>query len=282
VSKQPWSPSSIKRFIKAFQTSACTVLVETDLGKGYLKALGNGEGPNILACEWIGTQLAKWFGLSTFDFAMIEVTDIDEIPFHNGNKAQSGRAFITRAESGEPWDGQEKQLTRLCNTEDITRLIVFDTWTLNCDRHSWQGEGANQRPRINWNNVFLSEEAPQGELQLKAMDHTHCFTCGREITRHVKEIDRIRDGRVFGLFPEFRNYLDREQVKQAAKDLRNLNRSEVVRLTEGLPREWEVKADALDALRDLIVGRAAFVADTIERKLYQQLTIDFDNPGEAE
>ena len=93
---QPWKPSTIKRFIKAFPTSACTVLVETDAGKGYLKALGNNEGPYILACEWIGTQLAAWFGLSTFDFAMFDVTNIDEIPFHNSSKAQVGRAFITQ------------------------------------------------------------------------------------------------------------------------------------------------------------------------------------------
>jgi hypothetical protein len=148
VSKAPWNPTTIKRFVKAFPTSACTVLVETDLGKGYLKALGNSEGPYILACERIGTQLAAWLGLPTFDFATIEVTDIDEIPFHNGSKAQVGPAFITRAESGDSWSGDEKQLNRLFNPQDISRLVVFDTWTLNCDRHSWQGEGTARRARV--------------------------------------------------------------------------------------------------------------------------------------
>jgi hypothetical protein len=118
---------TVKRFIKAFATSACRVLVETDDGKGYLKALGAPEGPHTLACEWVGTQLAKWFGLPTFDFAILRVTDLDDIPFYNGSKAHVGPGFITRAESGEPWGGMEEQMQRLINPQDVSRLVVFDT-----------------------------------------------------------------------------------------------------------------------------------------------------------
>jgi hypothetical protein len=71
-------------------------------------------------------------------------------------------------------------------------------------------------------------------------------------------------------------------VKQAALDLRRIDRAEAVRMTEGIPKEWEVKSDALDALRDLIVGRAAFVADTIESQIWPQGEFDFDKPGETE
>src|SRR5437867_1606779 len=110
---QEWQPTTIKRFIKGFPTAACTVLVETDKGKGYLKALGGPEGPHTLACEWVATQLARWFGLATFDFALIPVTDVDDLPFSKGGKAQVGPAFITRAESGEPWSGLARQLERL-------------------------------------------------------------------------------------------------------------------------------------------------------------------------
>jgi len=87
---QTWQPTTIKRFVKAFPTSACTALVETDAGKGYLKALGGPEGPHTLACEWVAAQLARWFGLSTFDCAIVPVTEEDEIPFHKGGKAQVG------------------------------------------------------------------------------------------------------------------------------------------------------------------------------------------------
>jgi hypothetical protein len=132
---QPWKPTTIRRFIKAINSSACTARVLTNAGPAYLKALGSSEGPHTLACEWVGTHLAKWLGLPTFDCALIEVTTDDEIPFHNGGAAQPGPAFVTRAESGEPWSGKKRQLNRLFNPQDISRLVVFDTWTLNCDRH---------------------------------------------------------------------------------------------------------------------------------------------------
>jgi hypothetical protein len=279
---QLWIPTRIRRFVKAIKSSACTAQVETDAGPGYLKALGGPEGPHTLACDWIATHLAKWFGLSTFDCAIIEVTAEDEIPFHNGAVAQPGPAFITRAESGEPWSGKKRQLKRLINPQDISRLVVFDTWTLNCDRYGPREEGKMGKPRINRNNVFLSEEAPEGHFMLKAMDHTHCFTCGRELSRQLRNIDRIRDPRIFGLFPEFRPLLDRVQVEQAAKDLRTLDKAEVVRIIHSIPKEWRVTSEAMNALVDLVVGRASYVAETIVEALWPQRDLGFDNPGEAE
>jgi hypothetical protein len=277
---QPWQPTIIRRFVKALPTSACTVIVETDAGKGYLKALGNNEGPNILACEWVGTRLANWFGLPTFDFAQIDVTDIDEIPFHNGNMAQAGKAFITRSESGETWGGQVRQLGLLFNPQNITRLVVFDTWTLNCDRFS-HPVGAS-KPRVNYGNVFLSEEAPEARLLLKAMDHTHCFSCGHALTKQLSNIDVVRDERIFGLFPEFRSLVTRDGVEDAVADLRRMNRTIAEQLTDGIPNEWQVSAAARQAMIDLIVGRAHYLADTIEDRfrsnglIWEQPQIGFD------
>lgn len=48
--------------------------MDTDEGEGFLKTLGNSEGPNVLACEWIGTLLADWFGLRTLEHSIIWVT----------------------------------------------------------------------------------------------------------------------------------------------------------------------------------------------------------------
>jgi hypothetical protein len=60
VSASPsWQPTTVRRFIKALETATGTVIVETDQGEGYLKPLGNPEGPHVLACEWVGTQLAR-------------------------------------------------------------------------------------------------------------------------------------------------------------------------------------------------------------------------------
>jgi len=148
-----WHPTSILRVIHPVPSSADAVLVLTDAGQGFLKAMGNRAGEHALACELVRTQLAKWFGLSTFDFALIDVIDVPEIPFAVAGRARPGKAFITRREKGDRWGGGEDQLKLVGNHEDISRLVVFDTWTLNWDRFP---PDTVRKP--NRDNVFLSEE----------------------------------------------------------------------------------------------------------------------------
>ena len=250
-----WRPTEILRFIRGFDTGTEAVRVLTDVGDGYLKAMGNRGGEHCLACEWVATHLARWFKLPTFDFALIEVTDLDEIPLSSGTFARPGPAFITRAESGETWGGEETQLNRLINPLDISRLVVFDTWVLNCDRHA---PGGRRRP--NYNNVFLSEEAPEGHLLLKAMDHTHAFTCGADLTARIATLDQIRDPDVYGLFPAFRSMLDQDAFHQALDDLAGLPRQLVGEIVSSVPREWDVSPGARNALTELIVQRALYLA----------------------
>lgn len=148
---QKWQPKIIRRFIKSFATSTEVVLVETDQGRGYLKTLGNKTGPHALACEWVGTNLATLLGLPTLDFAIIEIGEDDEIPLASGNLALPGPAFITRTEKGFSWGGKANELKRIANPKDIGRLVLFDTWLLNCDRY--HPNLAVRKP--NRDNVFL-------------------------------------------------------------------------------------------------------------------------------
>jgi hypothetical protein len=282
-----WQPTTIRRYIKGFPSSARTALVETDVGQAYVKGMGGPEGPHTLASEWVATQLAAWFGLSTFDFAIVPLDEMDEVWFvdRDGNhigKADPGPAFITRAELGDTWSGDKRQLKKLVNPQDVARLVVFDTWLLNCDRFSLPVGKPVQKPRINRNNVFLSEEAPEGQLLLKAMDHTHCFTCGAEWTNTLAHIDRIQCRRLFGMFPEFRVHIgdDRNAVCHAAKKLLSLKRGDVMLVVRTIPREWDVNAGALDALVNFILGRATFVAAEIERMIWPQLDLGY--PGNEE
>lgn len=150
-----------------------TARIVTDAGKAYCKAIGNPEGPHALACEWVGTHLARWLGLPTFDCALLTVDEVDEIPLGDQTWAKPGPAFVSRAESGHAWGGSADELHLIENPEDIAKLVVFDTWTLNCDRHP--PKGVVRKP--NKDNVFLSGEgARPGRFRLIAMDHTHCFT----------------------------------------------------------------------------------------------------------
>jgi hypothetical protein len=225
-----------------------------------LKALGNPEGPHALAAEWIGTQLAAKFGLSTFDIALLILDETVEIPLPKGGFAQPGSAFCARQEAGFPWGGTHEELEKLDNPEDITRLVVFDTWTLNADRHF--PDPLQRRP--NRDNVFLStERASQGRYRLLAMDHTHCFMYGGELGRRLRRIERIREDRFYGLFPEFAAYLNRETLLVCAQDLRRFTPSVVLPIVGSVPREWEVDSVARAALVEFLCRRAEFLADNI-------------------
>lgn len=153
-----WTPTRVTRFIRSFGTAVATVRVETDFGDGYLKALGNPEGPHALACELVGSMLADWLGLTTFDFSVIRLTDEDEIPFAKGGKAEPGPAFISRAAQGFAWGGEASELKALTNPLEINGLVLLDTWILNYDRHAPDGN------RVNRDNVFLIQ-SPERRLE---------------------------------------------------------------------------------------------------------------------
>jgi hypothetical protein len=214
-----WSPRNVTRFIQSFGTAAGTARVDTDQGEGYIKALGNPEGPHILACELVGSLLADWLGLSTLDFALIDVTADDEIPFYGGGVASPGPAFISRAQQGTTWGGTSDELEAVHNQLNISGLVVLDTWIRNCDRY------APEVGRVNRDNVFFIQypESKKNVL-LKAIDFTHAFACGRALNRQLGFIDNVRDERIYGLFPEFAGFLRRDEVGRLAARLSEFGR----------------------------------------------------------
>jgi hypothetical protein len=223
----------------------------------------------------VGTQLACRLGLLTLDFALVEVTKEDDIPLAKSGKAQPGPAFITRKERGSPWGGSRRELRRLANPQDLNRLVLFDTWTLNCDRR--HPDPARRKP--NRDNVFLSRDgAPPGRLLLKAIDHGCCFTCGRDLTSRLAGIELERDERVYGLFPEFWEFLDRTAMRETVRALRGVTQVEVGRIVDSIPNEWDVPRAAREALVGLVCRRAAFVSDRIEGWLWPQREFDFSPP----
>lgn len=256
----PWQPQFIRFAADAFTTATETVFVTTDAGNGYLKAMGNRGGPHLLAADWVATHLAQWLGLPTFEFALINVSDIDEIPLGSSKFAEPGPAFITKEMSGNVWGGGGESLKRLVNPEDIGKLVVFDTWTRNCDRHP--PDLATRKP--NRNNVFFSVEGmPGGENRLIAMDHTHCFNCGNDLDGRLSRIGLVKDDRIYGLFPEFVPFLKDSDLRpawEAAVDqLRTLDPAWVRRIVSSIPTMWEVDSTGRTALADQICQRALHI-----------------------
>lgn len=278
MAERTWQPTTFRRFEESYATSIGTAKIVTDAGLAYIKPMGNPEGPHVLACEWVGSQLARWFGLPTFDFAIMEVDEeTDEIPLGRGGHAESGPAFVSRAVLGHAWGGSEKELKALANPEAIPRLVVFDTWTLNCDRYPPDIE----KRKPNWDNVFLSCEGVEpGELRLVAMDHTHCFTCGRDLTAGIASIDRARDPAIYGMFPPFADWITKSEVERAANKLRQVDSQHVRGVVGTIPAQWDVSPEARTALCRLICDRARFVSESVAAAFeryysYQERTFDW-------
>ena len=234
----------------------------TDAGPAYIKPLGNRQGPHVLATDWVGTHLAKWFGLSTFDIAILQLDADDDFDLPRGAKAKPGPAFASRALPGAPWGKSGLQLEIIVNPEDITRLIIFDTWTLNCDRHHHDLKDRKPNP----DNVFLSSEGVDpGKRRLIAMDHGLCFIrSGEDLTAKLAHIEKVKDEHVYGLFPEFRGRLRQNTINACCIRLREMNEEIATSIVGTVPREWDVSPEVRRPWSDLIHRRAHFVADNIE------------------
>lgn len=254
-----WRPTRLGRVIKSFDTSMGTTKVKTDATFGYMKAMGNRQGPHALASELVASSLAQWFGLTVPDFALMDLPAGACFELPRGVRTEAGPAFVSRHVNGRTWGGSEAELRGLENPMDITRLVVFDTWVRNCDRHP--PDLTTRRP--NYANVYLADTDRQGRSRLVAIDHTHCFDCGRDLTARLAEIDQVRDERTYGLFPAFEPFIDIGELHWCMSLLRSLTQEQVNGIVSRIPTEWQVESRAATAIVDMVLGRAAFVADRI-------------------
>lgn len=222
--------------------------------------MGNREGSHALACELVGSTLARWFGLTVPDFAILPLPE--EACFELPHKAmtQAGPAFVSRFRPGGTWHGSETELKMLENPEDITRLVVFDTWVRNGDRHP--PDLTKRNP--NYANVYLANTKSSSRLRLLAIDHTHCFDSTPVLSRRLADIGNIKDDRTFGLFPAFRPMIDEVQLIWCRAALREVKREDVERIVAMIPPEWEVDGASRESLVRQIHERAGFVADRID------------------
>jgi hypothetical protein len=107
-----------------------------------------------------------------------------------------------------------------------------------------------------------------------AMDHTHAFTCGRTLTRAIKNIDRLQDERLYGHFPEFAEYVTHAALRRYTARLRSLSPAVADGFLAGVPGPWCPPGDVVDALREFLAQRAAFVGQKVRQMLVEQRYLD--------
>ena len=210
-----WTPNQIARVIKPVRSSTQVVHIETDQGEAYLKGMDNPQGNESLACELVGSRLAKLTGLFVPDFAIIE-NDILEITREDGGTVGFGPAFVSRAVPGSP-GGSEAFLDRLLNPEDVPMLVGFDTWTANLDRCPPVGY-LDETP--NWDNIFF---VPVGnQFQMTVFDHTHCFS-ETGLEHALEDRSYENDKRVYGVFPEFKRHCSEDALRNVSRAIREID-----------------------------------------------------------
>lgn len=264
-----WHPTQVTRLItNDIPTSTSPCFVDTDLGRGYVKMPNTSAGPQALVSELVGTHLAEWFGLQVFENAVIQVAESDIDPDSVDN--QPVPAFITREECGDPWEGDEIVLKSVANAPHFSWIVVFDTWVGNIDRHCWIVRNDEKTEWRNERNVFLSNVAPPGKFTLKAYDHTHCHLSQIVASPQVDLVSKIEDQEVYGCFPEFQPFLDRQEIQAAVRKLLDFDDATARQVVGKVPEEWIVDATARDRLIEFVMRRSNFVGDNIESTLFPQ------------
>ncbi len=267
---RPWPPGRYLDYEGDVPgTNMGPAIVMTDAGRAYVKPLAPDMNPHSLAVELVCTRLAAWFGLPVLDHCILRLGHSDTFPRPAGGMSQPGPAFCTRAVAATRWDGTPQSLAKIANPDDITRLVIFDTWIRNEDRYPPidAAEATQSARKPNLGNVLLVREPPRAKrLRLVAMDFGHALVSGRELPNRTFGIDADKCEWVYGLFPEFRRHVMAHLVDASVARLKQLRESEIA-AAAGIPSEWNVPAAARTAMCDHLYLRARYLVDTIKARL---------------
>ncbi|MCC7171367.1 MAG: hypothetical protein IT459_13045 [Planctomycetes bacterium] len=243
--------------------------VQLDVGRAYMKVAHAECHPHGLAAEYIGTRLAHEFGLRTFDFGLIELSESDASSLAPEIRCDAGPAFVTRTLSRLEWNGKGRLLQRV-PAGVLARLVVFDTWLRNDDRYPpVDAIGALQSSwPPNRDNVFLTEDgALDGALELIAMDFGRAMIGGREFTSRLSHVDCIKDPWVYGLYPVFLPFTTPGLVQTALADLGRVRPESIQEVVAAVPGAWQVGVRERETIVRHLVDRAHFLVDNVPRML---------------
>lgn len=284
VPKRDWPPTKYLEYEATVATKGCgPARVWTDAGRAYLKPMAADVNPHSLAVELVCTRLADWMGLPVLETCILDLADSDTFPRPTRSStghadpdsssigtSKPGPAFCTRGVIATQWDGADQSISAIENTNDIAKLVVFDTWIRNEDRcPPVDSAGVLQSTwQENLGNVLLVRSPPKVRiLRLVAMDFGHAIVKGRELPTQSFGVNADKDEWVYGLFRAFRRFVTPPLVDAAAAKLNTLGRDELEDLISEIPLAWDVSVAARTVLADHLYRRAAYLADTIKTRL---------------
>lgn len=260
------------RVIQTRPTSTSVAQITTDKGSGFLKVLGNPQGPHALAADVVGTLLADWIGLPTADWCILPVSEAATFDLPGGRRSDPGPAFFSRELVGaEPWSGDPAELNDADNPEALSGLVILDTWIRNRDRFPpIRVDGSQIEPgrAENLDNLLLHRPpGKKAKIRIVPIDFGEAFRIDGEVSPKLGHIGVIRDEAIYGLCKQFAPFLKTEWMRAAAAKAASIEEHRVRAMLTLVPREWEVKPAAMEAWLEFIVDRASWIGEDFLPKL---------------
>lgn len=266
-----WSPKRLVYLKHVLSSSMFTASVELNAGPAYLKAMSDDVHPHGLVAELIGFRLAGAIELPVPPFSVITLSEADARMLGTKTKFRPGPAFVTKETHKVSWDGTEGLLRSVANSEAISSLVTLDTVVRNDDRYPPMAPNGSAIGSWspNTDNVFITDpEGTRENLRILGIDFGRAFSRGKELKPAMVGIEKVQEEAVYGAFPAFKPYLQRQVVLTSLRTLKGLGQAGVREVIGEVPRGWAMRADEVESLGKFVVDRASFLYDHIEEWLF--------------
>lgn len=240
----------------------------TDEGAAIVKYIGNPAGADALICELVGSELANMVGLTTPDFAVLDIPGI-VLPNNPFVQVVPGPAFFSRWIEATSLSPGSTLLKKLRQPDAVAKLVVFDTWLRNKDRFAASRLVGYEN--INYDNVLLRMDKRMVELVV--IDHTHALV----ETTLEDELGQewVAERNVYGLFDQFAPILTRKAVDSALALVEQIDLETIQSVCEGVPLEWGMTYGLADRLSSCLVERAKELGKWLPSAIFDQYEMNF-------
>lgn len=266
----PSSRPRVRAFVKRYATQSQAALVDTDCGEYVIKAMNNRDGPPVLIAEWIGSKAARWLGVDIPDFAIVELTDVVDVPLDEEGRtmAATGPCFGSKLIAAAGWNRDAGALMALENQAMIPAIVVLDTWLINLDRFCRKPDGASRFN--NPGNLLLgTSEAGKGKFRIVAIDFGYALGGPSWSARLLSAIETIEDATIYGCFPVFKIYMRRYWVEAVTGRMREFDENVARGFLADVPAEWGLTSSTGDAVVEFLKRRAVHVARKFDDMIHE-------------
>jgi len=254
--------------VEVLKTSTRPVKINTDEGLCLVKYIGNKQGREALVGELIGTELACNIGLKVPEFAIMDFPQMD-LGLGQDNP-QKGPAFCSSWVSDVmTFSPQSNLLSNIRRKEDVSKVVVLDTWLRNFDRYMSEADGG--APNQNLDNLLFGPD--KRKVEMIVIDHTHIIVDGGfdDQLGDVKiENEIIEEEEIYGLFPQFVQYLNHKDVSEAIHIAAAIDRKAVQDLIGTIPMQWGLTTSQREFLEEFIYVRAQRLIGWLPHALFDQ------------